>query len=236
MSWKYDEKKHCGVDYGSAEEVAVYDTRHQQFRDYAKEVDGFLSELSSDDTRNMTLIDLGCGTGAFSINAAHCFKRIYSVDISKMMLQVAQDKAIKQRIDNITFINAGFLSYHHVPEPADLLLSRFAFHHLPDFWKQEALLNMNRMLKIDGLFFLYDVIFNFEAYESDDAIGGWIQSYASRVQPEFLKEFEIHIREEYSTYSWIMDGLMERAGFFVEKKGTDDNIHMMYRCRKTEDR
>lgn len=37
MSWKYNEAKHCGVDYSSAEEVSIYDTRHQQFRNYKKE-------------------------------------------------------------------------------------------------------------------------------------------------------------------------------------------------------
>ncbi len=232
MSWKYDEKKHCGVDYSSAEEVAVYDTRHQQFRDYKKEVDIFMEELSVTATHDMTLIDLGCGTGAFSINAAHHFKRIYAVDISRMMLKVAQDKAVQQTINNITFVNAGFLSYRHEADPADLLLSRFALHHLPDFWKQEALFNMNRMVKNEGLFYLYDVIYNFEATASEASINGWIQSYAPKVRPEFLKEFETHIREEYSTYSWIMEGLLERAGFSVEKKGSGDTINMMYRCRK----
>ena len=236
MSWKYDEFKHCGVDYASAEEVAVYDTRHQQFRNYKKEVENFIAELSAENSKQLSLIDLGCGTGAFSINASQYFKKIYAVDVSDMMLQVARDKAEKQSILNISFINAGFLTYRHKEEPADILLSRFAFHHLPDFWKQEALLNMNRMLKPDGLFYLYDVIFNFEPEQSEPSINAWRESFTPKVSPEFIKEFDTHIRDEYSTYSWIMDSMLERAGFCVEKKATDDNISMMYVCRKFTDK
>ena len=236
MSWMYDEFKHCGVDYSSPEEVAVYDTRHQQFRNYKKEVDEFLSELPVDDTKQLTLIDLGCGTGAFSINAAEQFRKIYAVDVSDVMLKAARDKAEKNDITNIAFINAGFLTYRHEEEAADILLSRFAFHHLPDFWKQEALFNMNRMLKTGGLFYLYDVIFNFKPDNSGMVINGWLEHFASKVRPEFIKEFHTHIRDEYSTYSWIMDGMLERAGFSVEKRTHDHNINMMYRCRKNAEK
>jgi putative AdoMet-dependent methyltransferase len=233
MSWKYNESKHCGVDYSSAEEVAVYDTRHQQFRNYEKEVYEFLTELSADDTHALTLIDLGCGTGAFSIHAADHFRKIYAVDISELMLKVAREKAEKKNIRNISFNNGGFLSYHHEFEPVDIVLSRFAFHHLPDFWKQTALLNINGMLKTNGLFYLYDVIFNFDPSRYEESINGWMMSFAEKVSPQFLREFETHIREEYSTYGWILEGMLERAGFTIEKKETPDNVHMMFRCRKT---
>lgn len=46
--------------------------------------------------------------------------------------------------------------------PADLY-SRYALHHLPDFWKALALLRMARMLRVGGILRLSDVVYRFEA-------------------------------------------------------------------------
>ena len=66
--WQYDEMKHCGVDYSEQGQVEVYDKRHQKFRDYEKEGQAIIDqlELGADDT----VIDIGCGTGAFALYAA----------------------------------------------------------------------------------------------------------------------------------------------------------------------
>jgi len=40
-------------------------------------------------------------------------------------------------LDNVEPVQAGFLTYQHVGE-ADFVYSRFALHHLPDFWKAVA--------------------------------------------------------------------------------------------------
>lgn len=75
----------------------------------------------------------------------------YAVDVSEVMIQQAVRKAQSAKISNIAFIHAGFLSYEHQEEPADIVLTRVALHHLPDFWKQVALLRMNAMLKMGGM-------------------------------------------------------------------------------------
>ena len=118
-----------------------------------------LDFLSLQDEQNLTMIDLGCGTGANVIYAAKKFKKVYAVDISSVMLDEAKTKALEENITNVEFINSGFLTYCHEGEPADLLVTKIAFHHLPDFWKQIALLNMNGMLKKEGILYIFDVVF-----------------------------------------------------------------------------
>lgn len=53
---------------------------------------------------------------------------------------------------NIEFIQSGFLTYEHQSEPVDLIFTKAALHHLPDFWKQIALLRLNQMLKMGRAF------------------------------------------------------------------------------------
>ena len=52
---------------------------------------------------------------------------------------------------------------------------------------------------------------------------------------KFKDEVETHIREEYSTFSWILEGLIERAGFKIEKSRTADGFITEYHCVKVED-
>ena len=68
----------------------------------------------------MTVIDLGCGTGAIALFAADMFKSVYAVDVSDVMIEQAKKKNQRDG-NNLKFVNAGFLSYRHEGEPADLV-------------------------------------------------------------------------------------------------------------------
>ncbi len=230
-NWTFDEFVHCGVDYSDAAQVERYDKEHQKFRNYEQEVLDLLKNLSMDTPEKMTLIDLGCGTGATSIYAAEYFKKLYAVDVSEVMISCARKKAIKSGIKNIEFIHSGFLSYEHKAEPVDMVLSKIALHHLPDFWKQIALLRMNKMLKKDGILYLFDIVFHFSPSNYKEEINNLISQY-DKFGDELKKEVEIHIKEEFSTFNWIMEGMLSRAGFVIEKLNIPDSMQAEYFCRK----
>jgi ubiquinone/menaquinone biosynthesis C-methylase UbiE len=232
--WLYDEFRHCGVDYSRAGQAEMYDDRHQKFRNYEKEFKGLMDFLELDDPEQKTVVDLGCGTGAVSVFAAKCFKTVYAVDVSGAMIERAKKK-LDGDIHNLRFINAGFLSYEQVGEPVDLVITKAAFHHLPDFWKQIALLRINRMLKMGGLLYIHDVVFQFDPREYDAKIDSWIAGFEKVAGEEFRSEVETHIRDEYSTFGWIMNGMLDKAGFSVEKCRSDDGFLTEYACRKVRD-
>lgn len=229
--WLYDEFKHCGVDYAKAGQAEKYDEQHQKFRNYEKEFKGMMEFLGLRNTKDKTIVDLGCGTGAASIFAAELFKAVYAVDVSDVMIAQAKKK-LEGNIHNIKFTNAGFLSYKHEDEPADLVITKAALHHLPDFWKQIALLRINKILKIGGLLYIHDVVFHFDPQEYVGKINSWISGLEKAAGEEFRPEVETHIRDEYSTFSWIMDGMLEKAGFAIEKCKSDDGFVTEYACRK----
>ena len=49
---------------------------------------------------------------------------------------------------------------------------------------------------------------------------------------EFGAETETHLREEYSTHNWILEGLLERAGFEIEHSDYKDGFFASYLCIK----
>ena len=234
--WMFNEFKHCGVDYSDVSQASNYDEEHQKFRNFDQEIIDLLNNLSLDNPKEITLIDLGCGTGASSIAASKYFKKIYAVDVSEAMIDCARNKAKKQGIMNIEFINSGFLSYEHKFESADIVLSKAALHHLPDFWKQIALLKMNKMLKMDGILYLFDIVFHFPPSEYKEKINNWISNFEKVAGSKVKKEIEIHIKEEFSTFNWIMEEMLSKAGFAIDKIVTPDGMQTEYFCRKAEEK
>jgi putative AdoMet-dependent methyltransferase len=231
-SWIYDETKHCGVDYSDEKQASAYDNQHQKFRNYEKEFLDLLDFLALENIAEKTVIDFGCGTGAIAIYASQRFKKVYAVDVAKQMILQARKKAESDNLKNIEFINAGFLSYEHNDAPADIVITKAAFHHLPDFWKQIALLKINKMIKMGGMFYIFDVVFNFDPIEYKNKIENWVSDFELKAGIEFRKEVETHIRDEFSTFGWILEGMLKKAGFLIEKKRTADGFTTEYCCKK----
>ncbi len=230
--WMYNEFNQVGVDYSKTDTANEYDGEMECFRDYEQEVEAFIEKLEIQNPGELSVIDIGCGTGAFSIYASNHFKQIYAVDVSKEMISVASKKAKENNLKNIEFHNSGFLQFHP-EEKADIINTKWAFHHLPDFWKQAGLLNMNKMLKLGGVLFMSDVVFKSEP-DYEENIDVLISELSNNFSKEFIDEVKIHIRDEYSTFDWVLKGLIERAGFSVEHMNTDDVMESEYICRKVQ--
>lgn len=88
------------------------------------------------------MVDLGAGTGQFTLAvAAHC-ARVVAADISPVMLQRLRAKVTASAETNVQVVDSGFLTYQHQGPLAHFVYSRWALHHLPDFWKALALHKM----------------------------------------------------------------------------------------------
>ncbi len=50
---------------------------------------------------------------------------------------------------------------------------------------------------------------------------------------DFLREdAEGHFRDEHSTYDWVVDGLLTRAGFTIISKEMNQGVLATYLCTK----
>jgi putative AdoMet-dependent methyltransferase len=232
--WYYDETRHAGVDYGDPAQVEVYDRRHCKFRDYRKGAEEIL--LALDLQPGQTVIDMGAGTGAFALHAAPRCRTVFAVDVSRAMLECARRNAEALGIANISFHRGGFLTYEHGSRPADAVVSVMALHHLPDFWKLIGLRRIAGMLGAAGRFYLSDVVFPSGVADYAPVIDGWVAAFAQAVGPEFVPEVETHVRDEYSTFDWAMEGLLEHAGFQIESARYADGFTAVYLCTKARER
>jgi putative AdoMet-dependent methyltransferase len=230
--WFYDEMKHSGVDYNDLAQVQAFDEKHQKFRDYEKASQAIVDRLGLGPAD--TVIDMGAGTGAFALHAARTCKTVYAVDVSQAMVDYTRQKAEKAGLKNVVFCHGGFLTYEHAGEPADALVSVAVLHHLPDFWKLIGLRRANEMLKPGGRLYLFDIVFPSDIAGYEAHFDDWINSFARDVDPDFAVEVETHIRDEHSTYAWVMEELLERAGFCIDSAEYTDDFGATYICTKKE--
>ena len=226
--WCYHEPDHPGMDFDAV--APSYDRNMQRFRDIQGEIEEILSFLSL--KPDQTLLEMGTGTGEFALAAARRCARVFAIDISPGMLNYAQNKAHEQGIENIRFLPGGFLSYHHQNEPPDAIVSQIALHHLPDFWKQIALLNMAEMLRPGGKLCIRDIVYSFDPRDYERQIERFVTSTGEKAGPGFVQRMTSHINKEFSTMDWIMRGLIERAGFVIEREEHKEEFLGLYLCRK----
>jgi len=228
--WQYDEMKQVGVDYTDTKEVQDYDSRMQKLRNIKKETEDIINIVGL--TAKQVVLEFGAGTGDLSIEIAKHCKMVYAVDISPVMLEVANKKAKSHDINNIKYYHAGFLTYEHQGEPVDVIVSQLALHHLPDFWKLVALKRINAMLKKGGKFFLRDTVYSFEVENYKEFFDNWLNGIKPVAGEELASDTKIAIRDEFSTCDWIMEGLMNRAGFTIDTLSYHDGFLAVYVCTK----
>ena len=228
--WFYDEMKHSGVDYSDPAQVAVYDGRHQKFRNYKREAEAIIGALKIEPEH--TVIDMGVGTGAFSLHAAPYCKTIYAVDVSPVMLAYTRRKAEQAGLTNLVFCRGGFLTYEHPGAGVDAVVSVAVLHHLPDFWKFIGLQRTAQMLRPGGRLYLFDVVFPSDMKDYEARFGEWIQSMTKLVGADFTAEMEAHLRDEYSTYDWVLEGYLTRAGFRIDEANYTGGYNATYLCTK----
>ncbi len=228
-NWQYNEMRHVGTNYASQAEVQAYDERMRKLRDIDGEIRHALDLLNLQP--HQTLLEIGTGTGSLAIAAAKCCRRVVAVDISAVMLEYAAGKAMACGASNVEFVHAGFLTFA-AGEQFDAAASQIALHHLPDFWKMVAMHRLAGMLRPGARFFLQDVVYSFDVADHAQAVEGWLADYASKAGPHRAEDAARHVRDEHSTMAWMMEGILQRAGFRIEKAAFSGKLFAEYLCVK----
>src|SRR5258708_36716123 len=71
------------------------------------------------------VVDLGCGTGQLALAAAALCRPVVAVDGSPLMSERLRLKRDEADIKNVEIADAGFLTYNHAEDPADIVYSRY---------------------------------------------------------------------------------------------------------------
>jgi SAM-dependent methyltransferase len=205
--WHLDELAHAGREHLDARYVAAFDEKSPT--DWSEDF-AVLRALGIGATS--TVLDFGAGTGTFAQAIAPHVARVVGVDVSESMVA-------EMRARGVEAVHAGFLSYRHRGRPPDAVFTRNALHHLPDFWKAIGLDRLGRLLRPGGVLRLRDLVYSFEPAEADGVITQWLAAAPDDQRAGWTAaELAEHVREEHSTFTWLLEPMLERAGFEIRDR------------------
>jgi len=209
FDWWYNDRQQVGLDFDDEAQVSTYDIRQAGSAERDRELLRHLG-VSAD----MAVADIGCGTGILICEAARTCKSALGIDISHAMLSAAKARAEGLGCDNLTFQQAGFLSFDAPEGVFDLITAKNALHHLPDFWKAMAFSRIYATLKPGGRLYIRDVMFSGPPQHLAKAVEGWIDWLAANTGYS-REEGASHVRDEYSTFAWAIERMLNDCGFRV---------------------
>ena len=224
--WTLDEGAYAGPEHLDPAYVAIYEQKAGF--DPVEDIEILRREGLNPSS---VVVDMGAGTGVFTAAVAPLCRQVIAVDVSPAMTEALRAKVGALLLGNVTVVQAGFLSYDHQGGAADFVFSRHALHQIPDFWKGIALGRVASMLRRGGVLRLRDLVFDFEPAEADRKIAQWLAGAATDPALGFTaEELATHVRAEFSTYSWLMEAMLERVGFTIVDRSYRRSAYGAYTC------
>lgn len=114
----------------------------------------------ADPQENEIVVDIGAGTGLLSLRAARIAETVLAVDYSHPMLERLLERARADGLGNIRALTADMREIPLEDECAHVVVSSYAFHHLPDADKEVALAEARRLLRPGGRIVVCDMMFS----------------------------------------------------------------------------
>ncbi|MGN9864497.1 hypothetical protein [Bacillus swezeyi] len=91
-------------------------------------------------------------------------------------------------------------------------------HHLPDVWKQIALLKLSQALQMGGVFY-------FKLTDVHHEISQFITEYEKAAKITEYGESSGTRRDKYSTFDWMLEEMLDKA----KKKAVNRICHGVFR-------
>ena len=117
------------------------------YKNFVEEIEHYIDNES-------TVLDLGCGTGAFSISISDKCKKIYAVDIVEDFVLATKKNVAEYKKKNITTI---FQKDEKIPAQDnffDVVLLVDVLHHVENI--EEILIEIRRVLKNNGTIVIFE--------------------------------------------------------------------------------
>lgn len=223
MTWMIDELAHAGPEHLDEAFVEGFD-RKQGRPDAGPDIEVFREQGLG---AGSVVVELGAGTGQFALPAAKAFGRVVAVDVSPAMVSYLRARAP----GNVTVVQAGFLGYAHEGPPADGVYTRHALHQLPDFWKALALHRIAGLLRPGGVLRIRDLVYDFDPGETGEVFDRWFAGAATDPAAGYTADdYSEHIRTEHSTFRWLFEPMLDRAGFDVVDVSFANRLYGAYTC------
>ena len=177
---------------------------------------------------NVSILDIGCGTGRLYQFFAKFQDLVDYVGLDQSVGQLAESR---KEYPNNKYVQAEMTSLPFENESFDLVFCIATLHHLPDEeTRQQALLEMKRVLKPGGRVFLTNWNLYSESAQKVVEKGKWQQREGEFVVPWMNPQAEVLGERYYYGFTpEYLDKICSEAGFVVEenfysKKGKKSDV------------
>tara|TARA_R110002072_G_scaffold302577_1_gene486383 strand:- start:730 stop:1371 length:642 start_codon:yes stop_codon:yes gene_type:complete len=124
-----------------------YDNTEKRFEYiHSKSRENTKQYLKSSDT----VLDFACGTGTTSIEISDLVKEIHAIDISPKMIELAKEKAVINKVNNVFFEQGEIFDTKYKTESFDTVIAFNILHTIPN--AQNIVKRIDELLKPNGLF------------------------------------------------------------------------------------
>lgn len=141
--------------------------------------------LSIANIKDKVVADLGCGTGFVSLALAGEASIVFSVDNSSNMLKQLKVNALDKNYKNLYLIKSSLDSLSLFDESVDIIFINMALHHIKD--AKKAILEMNRVLKKDGVVVISDVMEHDGEWAREEMFDEWL-GFSNEQIKDWLEE------------------------------------------------
>ena len=100
--------------------------------------------------RKAAVLEIGCGTGTTALILAGSVNKLTATDISKNMIAIGKEKAKKQKITNVNFVQSTLFDKKLKKRSFDVILAFNLIHLLED--TEAVIKRINELLRPNGLF------------------------------------------------------------------------------------
>ncbi|HBY57608.1 MAG TPA: hypothetical protein DEG96_07095 [Candidatus Atribacteria bacterium] len=123
-------------------------------------LDKVYKHLTSHLKKGQKVLDLGCGTGALTLKAAHKGAKVKGIDINPQMLEIAKKRATKANLlPNISLFEMGVAELESEKSNIyDVVMSGLCFSELTESELINTLKEIKRILKPGGLLLIADEV------------------------------------------------------------------------------
>lgn len=148
---------------------------------------------------NGHVVEFGLGTGNLTVRLLSLGHRVTGIEPSPAMRKIAQEKLG----GSVAILDGDFLQFPELDDPATLV-STYAFHHLTDTEKKEAIALYGKILPVGG-----KIVFADTMYVNEEAYYSAINAAKSKGFHNLAADLE---REYYTTIP-VLQNMLEENGF-----------------------
>ena len=122
--------------------------------------------------RNLTLADIGCGTGSLTFELARFARKVIGVDLAGEMLRRARGIAKERALENIEFRQGDLLKLPLEPHSVDAAFCVMVLHFVAD--PARAIAGLCRIVRPGGTVILVDLVEHTQQWMREQMAHQWL--------------------------------------------------------------